>query len=70
MKWFTVTEAARYFSKDPSVIRRWCYSGAFLEFGFRAQRDPTGHWYLGVPDTIGPCPTGESCKPPLTLQHS
>lgn len=47
--WLSVSEAARYFGKHHSVVRRWCYDGDCIDFGFRLRRDITGHWWIGIP---------------------
>lgn len=49
MRWLTISEAAEFFDKDTSAIRRWCYSGAAVYFGFKVYRDITGHWKIGIP---------------------
>lgn len=59
-RWMTIPQAARYFQKDESVIRRWCYSGFVFENGWRAHRDPKGYWRIGIPytsDAGTPCNT-------------
>jgi hypothetical protein len=48
-RWLTISQAAKHFDKDVSVIRRWCYSGAAVTFGFLVRRDQTRHWQLGIP---------------------
>lgn len=57
-RWMTITQAARYFQRDPSLIRRWCYSGFVIENGWKAHRSPSGYWSIGIPltmDVATPC---------------
>lgn len=48
-RWFSVQEAARYFGKDQSIIHRWCHDGTAVEAGMRVFRDPTRHFWIGIP---------------------
>lgn len=51
ISWLTPEEFAIHQCKTSRQIRRWCQSGFIVELGLLLRRDPTGHWYIGIPST-------------------
>ena len=50
--WLPISQVAKEYSRDPESIRRWCLSGFLIELGFAIRRDQTGHWIIGVPQSV------------------
>lgn len=66
-RWYTITQASRYFGKDPSVILRWCHAGTLLDAQCVTRRDLTGHWFIGIPLDSGV--TANPATTPLSVDN-
>jgi len=49
--WLDVREFSKKQQKNPVTIRIWCRTGFLVELGFVIERDVTGHWKIGVPES-------------------
>jgi hypothetical protein len=47
--WLPLSVMAEMYSKSAECIRLWCHDGFILSLGYRLQREPRGHWRIGVP---------------------
>lgn len=48
-RWIPVNQFARLMMRRPKTIYKWLYAGDVLpQFGYRAFRDPMGHWRIQV----------------------
>lgn len=47
--WFTPAQLGAKYHKDAQTMRLWAQEGFFIERGYRLSKDPTGHWFIGIP---------------------
>lgn len=50
--WLPISRVAKEYNRSPETIRLWCVSGFLIELGFTIQRDLTGHWIIGIPQSV------------------
>lgn len=50
--WLPLSDIAREYNRHPEAIRQWCKSGFIIELGYSLRRDETGHWIVGVPESM------------------
>lgn len=47
--WLTASQLATKYNKEAQTIRLWFRDGFFIKRGYLIERDPTGHWRVGIP---------------------
>lgn len=46
--WLPLAVVAREFRRPRQTMITWCKTGFIFSIGYRAKRDPKGHWYLSA----------------------
>ncbi len=46
--WLDVREFSRVLMKSQKTIWGWCLSGFIVELGYILEKDPTGHYRIGI----------------------